>query len=548
MYTFKTISNITFMLIIILSLTTCSNNDIKLDNSASTPPDYWPTIKWRTSTPEKQGIRSELLVNMFELIKQKKYSIDNITIVRNGYVVTDAYFHPYKKNKKHLIYSCTKSVTSALIGIAVDKGYIKSVKQSVLSFFPDKKITNVDENKKKITLENLLTMTSGLKTMDSYLYNYIGLQEFAQTKDWTQYILSRPMDNKPGTKYEYSNGVSFLLTAILQKTTKTTALSFAQKNLFKPLGIKGIKWPMSPQGINYGWGDMWLSPHDMAKFGLLYLNKGKWDGKQIISESWVKDSIIGHIKEPFFTKIFDRYGYQWRIDDEGYYMAAGRFGQFIFVVPQKNMIVVFTSDLDGSDFFVPRNLLNDYIIPSAVSSKPLADNSTDYSRLSKLLVKFSTPPAKGFIWVSEKDGAAKNNTFIRKKSPAFKFNFPECSKKLALDAPNQIMSMKTPTGITFQASVIDIPAKVSIADFGSKFYAKALMKYGKNVKVVSSDEIELDDGNDAYETKIQWIYNNSPLETLLLVVYKDNKCILLTAHHRWYVHKADVILESLTLN
>jgi len=327
-------------------------------------PDYWPTNAWRSSTPEEQGMDSGKLIEMMEMVRDEDYAIDNITIIRNGYLVTDAYLYPFQKNTKHVIHSNTKSITSALVGIALDKGYIKSVNQPVLEFFPEKTIANLNEQKRSIALEHLLTMTSGLDTKDSYLYKWVGLGEMMRSEDWAQYVLDLPMAQAPGKHFEYSNGVSYLLSAIIQKATKMSALEFARKHLFGPLGITDVKWRTSPQGVNTGWGDMMLTPHDMAKIGLLYLNKGTWNGQQIIPKSWVEritiDYTLTDIEGPLSA-----HSYLWwvAVDQksrdlgfpEGTYFAAGGFGQFVLVVPAWN--TVFVHQVDSSRIIFCMNLL-----------------------------------------------------------------------------------------------------------------------------------------------------------------------------------------------
>lgn len=376
-----------FVLIVFVSMFTmfCSTIDVKQKEVIPpVPMDYWPTEGWRTSTPELQGIDSSRLVKMMEYVQKKDKHIDSITIIRNGYLVADAYFYPYQKDFKHILHSCTKSVTSALVGIAIDKGYILSIDQPVIEFFPDRSFDNLDANKRAMTLKHLLTMSSGLECRDSYKYRWAGLFELIKSDDWTQHVLDLPMSNPPGEEYEYCNGVSFILSAIIQKSTGMRTLDFANQYLFSPLGITDVKWDASPQGIDVGWGKMWLKPHDMAKFGLLYLNKGRWNGKQIVSESWVEASTQGHVKD---GEVFDRYGFQWRIDDNGFYMAAGHGGQFIYIVPEKNLVVVFTSILGGMDFFFPYRLLKKYVIPSAVSSAPLPENPEKNASLSAIIQK-----------------------------------------------------------------------------------------------------------------------------------------------------------------
>jgi CubicO group peptidase (beta-lactamase class C family) len=271
-------------------------------------PDYWPTKGWRSSSPEDQGMDSGKLIEMLEKVRDEKYPVDSITIIRNGYLVTDAYLYPHKKHTRHSIYSVTKSFTSALVGIALDKEYIKSVRQPLLEFFPEKTIANLNEQKKEITLEHLLTMSSGLDTRDSWVHNRVRLGMMQASDDWAQYVLDLPMARKPGKHFDYSNGGSYLLSAILQKTTGMSPLEFAKIHLFGPLGITDVTWPTGPQGINRGDDKMRLVPLDIAKFGLLYLNNGRWEDKQIVSKAWVEDSTRTHIHAP--DTGFDGYGYQ----------------------------------------------------------------------------------------------------------------------------------------------------------------------------------------------------------------------------------------------
>jgi len=307
--------------------------------------DYWPTEGWRTSTPEEQGMHSKIISDMLEWIQVKSYSIDSITIIRNGYMVADVYFDPFSKGQKHIIHSCTKSIMSALIGIAIDKGYIKNVDQPIVDIFTDREISNLNAHKKSITLENLLTMASGLECRDSYLYNWVGLEGMMNSSDWAQYVLDLPMAEPPGERFEYCNGVSYLLSVIIQKTTNMRTLEFAKKHLFGPLGITDVRWQTSPQGIDIGSGRMWLKPHDMAKIGWLYLNKGRWGNTRIVPAIWVEASTRIHIDATVLgllqiSDAFDHYGYQWWVDFDGYYAAVGYKGQGIYVVPEKNIVAV----------------------------------------------------------------------------------------------------------------------------------------------------------------------------------------------------------------
>lgn len=502
--------------------------------------NIYPTEGWQISTPEEQGIRSVVLAEMMEHIKKKSFHIDSILIVRNGYVVLDAYFYPFLKGQKHIIHSCTKSIMSALIGIAIDKGYIQSVNQPITDFFPDKKFANMEDLKKSITLENLLMMASGLKCRDSYLYRWVGLWEMRNSKDWAQYVLDLPMSGVPGEKFEYCNGVSYLLSVIIQNTTGMKTLDFARKHLFEPLGIVDVGWATSPQGVDIGYGEMWLKPHDMAKFGWLFLNKGRWSNKQILPSEWVEVSTRGHIG----ATLFDQYGYQWWVESAGYYIAVGYKGQRIFVLPEKNMVVVFTGDLTGKESLISKNLLGSYIIPAVSSNKELPFDTANQARLATLVN--SVAKSIEFIWASEKEGMAKDGVFKRTASPAFKFEYPLGSKKAATNAPGQVMRMKTPGGTVFLASVGDTPENMKLEDFGPKFYSKKLERVGSNIKVISNKEITLNCGTKAYRTDITWLWNNTlPITTYLVSAYKDGKFIFVCSHPWKNHYNAEQIVQSL---
>jgi CubicO group peptidase (beta-lactamase class C family) len=497
-------------------------------STSSASSDYWPTEGWRTSTPEEQGMHSEKLNSMLEETLRKKHSIDSITIVRNGYMVLDAYFYPFKKDTKHIVHSCTKSITSAAFGIAVDKGYIKSLQQFVLEIFSDKQFANLDEDKKSITLKNLLTMTSGLETEDSYIYDWKGLNEMVQKKDWVQHVLDRPMAEKPGTRFEYSNGVTFLLSAIIQKTTKQKTFDFMKQYLFGPLGITDVKWATTPEGINVGYGRMWLTPHDMAKIGWLYVNSGRWGDQQIISEKWIKDSTQKH----FNATLFDGYGYQWWISPDKFYAAVGYGGQFIFVVPKKNMVVVFTSTLKRNDFFIPENLLNEFIIRAAVSDAPLPENPKQMTRLNSLIDEGAA--ARPYVWKTEEEGVAIDSLFTRTAMPAFKLKYPTGCFKNELDPklPHQVMSMRTLHRIQFAAYVVDAVNNIGLKDFGPKYYVPGLKDFSPNfsdIKIVSNKEIVLKGNTAAYRIDIKCKYKVWPMNLVVVAAQKQNKYVYVAA-------------------
>lgn len=347
---------------------------------------YWPTTGWRNSTPEEQGMDSALLADMILYIQNHNINLHGVSIIRHGYVVTDAYAHPYAQGTKHIVHSCAKSIISTLIGIAIDKGYIKSVNQTILEIFPERTIANLDSRKRAMTLEHVLTMTSGLYTRDSGRDGYLDMRLMAQSEDWVQYVLDLPMFSMPGTRFLYSNCAALLLSGILQESEGMNALAFAKEYLFDPLGISDVEWLSSPQGVTLGYGKLWLTPHDMAKIGYLYLRNGVWDGKQVVSSMWVNAS-TAQIRSD--TPTGEGYGYQWWVGSAGGYRALGYAGQRIIVLPDQDMVVVFTGGLPNES--VLDSLLSSYIIPAAVSSIPLPSNPDGVELLQSRINTLGNP-------------------------------------------------------------------------------------------------------------------------------------------------------------
>jgi len=342
---------------------------------------------WLTSTPEEQGMDSALLAEMLETIAQQSYGIDAVVVVRNGIKVLDANIYPFERGEQHVLYSCTKSVISALIGIAIEQGYIEGVDQPVLEIFPDYKFSNLDADKEAMTIEDLLMMSSGLDCRDSYLYNWEGLDAMWESDDWVQYVLDLPMVAPPGEKFEYCNGVSSLLSAIIQKTTGMTAYEFANANLFSYLGITDVMWETNPQGTSLGYKGLHMLPQDMAKFGFLYLQQGRWDNQQIIPAEWVEASTHKYIN----GTLQPGYGYQWWVPNYNAYMALGYQGQYIVIMPALDLVAVFVSDLSDEQFYVPEDLLRTYIIPAAESTKPLPENPNGVRALQTQIKALAEP-------------------------------------------------------------------------------------------------------------------------------------------------------------
>ena len=264
--------------------------------------------------------------------------------------------------------SVSKSVISALVGIALDRAMIPGVKQPIESYFPELLKTEKDVSRKSITIENLLTMQSGLQSTSNRNYG-----AWVLSPNWVRYALTRPLTSTPGTSMEYSTGNTHLLSAILTKATGRNTWQFAQDVLAKPLGFTLARWPQDPQGIYFGGNDMLMTPRQMLEFGELYLNRGRAGDVQVVPADWADASVKPHAESTRERERF--YGYGWWIRDlAGYhaYYAWGYGGQFIFVVPELHLVVVMTSASDvpdrndqrGRNLRSAYGLLEDFVIPA----------------------------------------------------------------------------------------------------------------------------------------------------------------------------------------
>jgi len=346
--------------------------------------DYWPTQAWQSTTPEEQGMDSGMLAQMFETIEQQDIHLHSLLIVRNGYLVTEAYWHPYSPGDEHTIESNTKSIIGTLVGMAIEQGSLQSVDQKLVDFFPERVIQNMDEGKKVINLQNLLSMTPGLSCQDLSSDG----QGLFQAEDWVQYLLDLPVSDPPGSRWIYCSGAAHLLSAILQEATGMDTRSYANLHLFQPLGIPAAEeedWGADPKGVTNGIAGLYLTPRDLAKYGYLYLEKGNWNGQQVLPAEWVEKSTreqayIG--PDNYVGGLDRRFGYMWSIfPDLKYFGYLGMAGQELFVLPEKNIVIVFTGALQVGKEADLLQLVNDYIIPAAISAAPLPANPQALARL-----------------------------------------------------------------------------------------------------------------------------------------------------------------------
>ncbi len=343
-------------------------------------PSYWPTTGWRTASPASQGVDGAPLDAMVAEIGAAKLPIDSVTVVRHGYVVLDRSFgrfasgglgEPYASGRLHELQSATKSVTSMVLGVALQDqaGSGVTVATPILrlaaavGYAP----ARTDARKRAMTLGDTLTMQSGLAWREwGHAYapgNGNDVAAMVATDDWSRYVIDRPMAAQPGTTFVYNSGAAHIVSAAITVLTGRPAADLATARLFAPLGIHEQSWLLSPEGASAGGFGLRLSPRDLAKLAFLYLHRGRWDGRQIVPAGWAEQSTTDHSVNPTYE-----YGYLWWLDRaDGYAYMAGLYGQLAVVVPAKDLVVVITAHLpaavDAST--VTRWLLETYVLPAA---------------------------------------------------------------------------------------------------------------------------------------------------------------------------------------
>lgn len=339
---------------------------------------------WVTSSPIAEGLDADKITGMLEKVRKGDYgSVHSILIVKGGKLAVEEYFSGYEyalenandrgpiidfgPDTLHDQASISKCITSALVGIAIDQGSIPSVNEDLAAFFPEYSRL-MDDQKAKITLEHLLTMSSGLEWLQSGPGNDTG--RLFSVNNPIKYILEKPVVSTPGTQFSYQQASPILLGEIIKKATGLRVDNFAEKYLFLPLGITQCEWQILSRDVIYNAGSLRLRPRDMAKFGYLFLRNGEWNGKRIISEEWVQESTKRRLMGDYGMM----YGYLWWISPfrEGGFLAMGRGGQGVFVFPDVDLVAVFTGGNyarieSGNEPYAPIPLTRNYILPSIVS-------------------------------------------------------------------------------------------------------------------------------------------------------------------------------------
>ena len=315
-----------------------------------------PEVGWKVSTPEEQGLDPKSVTELYYEAAQLE-SLYGLLVVKNGFLIAEGYFNEGSLEQKAFMASATKSITSALVGIALDQGCLKSLGQKMIDFFPEFTDQIKDPRKRQITIRDLLQMRSGY-VWEERIPPYMD-ELFASRGYLLPLIVEFPLTSDPGTEFGYSNLTSHMLGVIVARGCDTDLKSFAQEHLFSPIDAQVGGWSQDADSYYYGAHGIQLSAQDRAKFGLLYLNDGEYEGNQVISAKWINESLQRYTENinisgwiPGLTSRSGYYrdlgyGYQWwsaKAGDHQFYYAAGHGGNQIIVLDELNMVIVTSAD------------------------------------------------------------------------------------------------------------------------------------------------------------------------------------------------------------
>ncbi len=318
---------------------------------------------WKIAKSDKVGFSEKSLTAALAYINQSPHEIHSFSIIKNGKLIADYYGQDSTQGNKqrtpedtHELHSTTKTITSLLIGIAIEEKLIPSEHSAVLPFFKKHTTANIDHNKTALSIAHLLSMQSGLQ------YSEGADDQLFSTPVSAMAFLDRPMVEKPGSTWNYSSGNSQILAELLTTVSGLSPREYAEKKLFSPLGIKQLNWYSDPSGTEYGGWGLFLTPRDLARIGYMIMNKGRWQGKQIVPQAWLEKMLAPHAQSPW---ALDKYGYHIWLPAIGGFASAGYKGQDMFMLPKHDLLIVFTAELPYQQAdSILLDIINRFILPA----------------------------------------------------------------------------------------------------------------------------------------------------------------------------------------
>jgi CubicO group peptidase (beta-lactamase class C family) len=393
------------------------------------------TAKLPRSIPESEGVSSSGIIDFLNAIDTGRQEIHSFMFLRHGKVIAEGWWNPYGPDYKHLLYSASKTFTATAVGLAASEKRL-TLTDKVISFFPYSLPDTIGDYMKELTVQNLLTMSVGQQPAP---------MGAGVNQDWiTAFIKNEPV-NKPGTVFLYNNMATFMLSAIVQQVTGLTTFDYLIPRIFHPLGIRGIDWDQNPQGINLGMIGLRLRTEDLAKFGQLMLQGGKWNKSQLIPEEWIEEATSLKIessdpsnKSPKDLNDWAQgYCYQMWRGRNNTVRLDGMAGQFVVLIPDKDAIVVLTANARNTQ--AELNLVHNYLIPAIKSDKALATDPGTYNKLKEKQDKLSIKPSSSQVSGSEFESKISGREFMLEnndyniQSVYFAFGNDECSYAIKKD-------------------------------------------------------------------------------------------------------------------
>ncbi|MCR2821206.1 serine hydrolase domain-containing protein [Lederbergia panacisoli] len=366
------------------------------------------------SKPEEQNVSSQSILDFVNALETEELEVHSFIVLRHGQVIAEGTWAPYDKEDPHILNSLSKSFTSTAIGFAAFEGKL-TVDDAVISFFPEYMTEEIENNMANLKVRHLLSMATG---HDEDTTPYL-----RRSEDWVKEFFSIPVVHEPGTHFLYNTGATYMLSAILTKVTGMKLLDYLEPRLFKPLGMSDITTTTCPKGIHFGGSGMRVKIEDIAKFGLLYLQKGVWEGKQIVPEHWVEEATSKQISngEDENNDWAQGYGYQFWRCRYGAYRGDGAFGQYCVVMPEQDAVIAVTSGvMDMGDIL---NLVWDHLLPgmSGTLEGEQLDLEHKLASLSYDAPMLLTASPNSYKWSCKQFEAGPNDASITR----FSFNFSE---------------------------------------------------------------------------------------------------------------------------
>ena len=344
------------------------------------------------STPEAQGIPSAAITAFLAAVEQQECGLHSLMLLRHGHVVAEGWWSPYTPGAPHMLYSLSKSFTSTAIGLAVAEGRL-SVDDPVLGFFPAEAPRKPSANLAAMRVRHLLSMSTG---HDHDTTEYLWKR---RDGDWPRAFLARPVAYAPGTHFLYNTGATYMLSAIIQRVTGQTLLEYLRPRLLEPLGIEGATWQTCPRGVNTGGFGLNIKTEDIARFGQLYLQRGMWQGRRLLSEAWVADASAAQVSNATNTEVDwqQGYGYQFWRCRHGAYRGDGAFGQFCVILPDQDAVVAITAGSPNMQAVL--NLIWAHLLPAMPVTgggpAPRVEDAAAQEALARTLSSLTLSPAQG---------------------------------------------------------------------------------------------------------------------------------------------------------